>query len=68
MDLGQGQGAWFECAWHNTFDKTITYGLGDNEMCILFGYAYPPAAAYSALALSPDDCVDTPPPPPKQTP
>jgi hypothetical protein len=56
VDLGQGTGAWFSCSWHNTFDKPITYGLGDNEMCILFGYAWPPSASFTTLA-KPNNCV-----------
>ncbi|HUS63963.1 MAG TPA: hypothetical protein VMZ28_05430 [Kofleriaceae bacterium] len=50
IDLGQGAGAWFSCSWHNSFDKRLVYGIGDNEMCTLFGYAYPPAASYSVYA------------------
>jgi len=47
---GPGTGAWFSCSWKNTFDKPIHYGLGDDEMCILFGYAYPPEAAFTTYA------------------
>ena len=50
VDLGQGAGAWFECRWHNTLDQELHYGIGDNEMCILFGYAWPVPASYSVLA------------------
>jgi hypothetical protein len=49
VDLSQASGAWFSCTWHNTFDKPITYGVGDDEMCILFGYAWPPANAFTTL-------------------
>jgi hypothetical protein len=56
IDLGQGEGATFSCAWNNTLDKPVTWGIGDNEMCVLFGYAYPPNAAYSLLA-SKSGCV-----------
>lgn len=31
----------FGCRFNNTTDHDITYGLGDNEMCVLFGYLYP---------------------------
>jgi hypothetical protein len=48
IDLGQADGAWFSCSWHNTLNEQITYGIGDNEMCILFGYAWPPEAAFTA--------------------
>lgn len=54
----------FSCTWENTFDKDIVEGVGDNEMCMLFGYAYPYEQAYSAIAndLS---CLLIPPPLPK---
>jgi hypothetical protein len=42
-----GTGASFSCTWRNTLDKKIVEGVGDNEMCMMFGYAYPPEAAYS---------------------
>ena len=41
IDLGQGNGLSFSCSWTNTHNKTIVEGTGDNEMCMLFGYAYP---------------------------
>jgi hypothetical protein len=31
----------YECVFNNTTDHDVTYGLGENEMCILFGYVYP---------------------------
>lgn len=31
----------FTCDYVNTSDRTLHYGIGDNEMCILFGYIYP---------------------------
>lgn len=58
IDLGQGEGAKFSCSWNNTLDKPVSWGIGDNEMCVLFGYAYPPEAAYSVLA-SDKACVYT---------
>jgi hypothetical protein len=61
LDLSQGgagQAITFACTWNNTFDKTIVYGIGDNEMCEVFGYAYPPETTYSAIA-SEDVCVPT---------
>lgn len=63
VDLSQGDGASFACTWKNTLDKTITEGVGDNEMCILFGYAYPPANAFSANATD-TSCIYLAPPPP----
>lgn len=68
VDLSQGglgDGASFSCTWRNTFDKTIREGVGDNEMCILFGYAYPADSAYSALATPQGGCLPVLPPPPK---
>lgn len=50
IDLSQGDGASFSCKWVNPLDKTIVEGIGDDEMCILFGYAYPPENAFSAVA------------------
>ncbi len=48
IDLSQGQGATFSCTWDNTTDQVVTDGVGNNEMCILFGYSYPVSATYSA--------------------
>ncbi|MCS6912845.1 MAG: hypothetical protein RMK29_11760 [Myxococcales bacterium] len=62
---GAGDGVRFSCTWHNTFDKEITEGVGDNEMCILFGYAYPPQHAYSVLATDVGGCVAVLPPTPR---
>jgi len=63
IDLSQGDGASFSCTWKNTFDKTIGEGIGDNEMCILFGYAYPPENAFTASA-SGSSCFYVAPPSP----
>jgi len=48
IDLSQGDGASFSCTWHNTFDKELHEGIGDDEMCMLFGYGWPIANTYSA--------------------
>lgn len=63
VDLIDAEGITFSCSWQNTFDKTIVEGVGDNEMCMVFGYAWPFDKAYSAIA-SPDNCLmfATPPP------
>jgi hypothetical protein len=63
VDLSQGYGVNFGCTWQNTFDKPIHEGIGDNEMCILFGYSYPAGTAYTASA-APSGCVVVLPPPP----
>jgi hypothetical protein len=52
VDLGHG--IFFSCSWDNTYDQTIVEGIGKNEMCMLFGYAYPPADAFSMVATSDD--------------
>jgi hypothetical protein len=59
---GRGDGFRFSCTWENTFDKVIEFGVGDNEMCIAFGYAYPPAHAASAAAGEDVDCLPIVPP------
>ena len=64
IDLGQGEGFTFGCTWKNTFDKAIGEGVGDDEMCILFGYAYPYDNAYSGQATPGGGCVLIAPPPP----
>jgi hypothetical protein len=50
VDLTSATGLRFSCTWQNTFDRPIVEGIGDNEMCIVFGYAWPTTAAFSALA------------------
>lgn len=57
IDLSQGEGARFSCTWNNTFNKTIVEGIGDNEMCMLFGYGYPYEQTYSAFATGPETCI-----------
>lgn len=39
--LGEYDDFRFNCRFHNTTDHDITYGIGENEMCVLFGYLYP---------------------------
>ena len=57
VDLSQGTGFSMACTWDNTTAQTIVEGTGINEMCILFGYAFTPANAYSTVASGPDDCL-----------
>lgn len=64
IDLAQGEGFTFGCTWKNTYDKVINEGVGDDEMCILFGYAYPYDHAYSGQATDDGGCVLIAPPPP----
>jgi len=56
VDLSDATGIRFSCTWQNTHDKTIVEGIGDNEMCIVFGYAWPIDRSFSALA-SKDNCL-----------
>lgn len=64
LDLSVADRFSFSCEWENTLDKTLVDGVGDNEMCILFGYAYPFENAYTALATGGDSCVLAVPPAP----
>ncbi len=57
VGMSQSDGAFWGCEWDNTFDKPIVEGIGDNEMCILFGYGYPAGSAYSALAGAGAGCA-----------
>jgi hypothetical protein len=61
IDLGQGRGFTMSCSWNNTTDQTIVQGTGINEMCIVFGYAWPQPATYTALFSAGDtsQCVAT---------
>jgi hypothetical protein len=42
----------FECTFNNTTDHDVVYGLGENEMCVLFGYLAPPRRQFVAYADS----------------
>lgn len=57
LDLSQGEGARFSCTWKNTLDKTIVEGIGDDEMCMLFGYSYPAESAYTVIASGETACA-----------
>jgi hypothetical protein len=63
VDLTEASGVHFSCTWHNTFDKVIVEGVGDNEMCMVFGYAWPVTKAYSLIA-DPTNCLMFPTPAP----
>ena len=63
VNLTDAEGISFSCSWQNTFDKVIVEGVGDNEMCMVFGYAWPANKAYSAIA-SPGNCLMVAAPPP----
>ncbi|MEP7119821.1 MAG: hypothetical protein ABJE95_02880 [Byssovorax sp.] len=40
----------FECTFDNTTNHDVVYGIGENEMCILFGYMYPVKAQFVGFA------------------
>lgn len=63
IDLSQGDGATFSCTWNNVLDKPLVNGIGDNEMCILFGYAYPPEKTYVLTTSDSGGCGWAVPPP-----
>lgn len=64
VDLTGSDGVRFSCTWSNTFDKVIKEGIGDDEMCMLFGYAFPATNAFSAFAEPTGHCVEVLAPPP----
>jgi hypothetical protein len=57
LDLSVADRFRFSCTWDNTLEKPLHYGIGDNEMCFLFGYAYPVDSAYSALSSGGTSCL-----------
>ena len=51
----------FGCTYHNTKDTQLVYGLGEQEMCILFGYLFPREEQFAAVKLEADsDCITIP--------
>jgi hypothetical protein len=61
VDLSAVDGFTFSCTWRNTLDKTVVEGVGDNEMCMMFGYGYPKEFAYTAVASQGTCILLTPP-------
>lgn len=57
LDLSVADRFRFSCTWQNTLDKPLHYGIGDDEMCFLFGFAYPPEHAYSAISSGGTGCL-----------
>jgi len=47
------------CTVNNDLTDTIVWGIGQNEMCTLFGYLYPPSAQLLGYLgpSSPDSCL-----------
>lgn len=64
VDLTDAMGIRFSCTWQNTFDKPIGEGIGDDEMCIVFGYAWPVDRSFNAIATE-GNCIMVPTPTPK---
>lgn len=56
VDTAHADGVSFSCTWENTFDKTIVEGIGDNEMCMAFGYGYPVGGVYTLMGNSGSLC------------
>ncbi|KYF87695.1 hypothetical protein BE20_24795 [Sorangium cellulosum] len=49
--LEEGDSLRYACRFRNTSDHDLTFGFGDNEMCTLFGYMYPPEKQLAAVSL-----------------
>ncbi len=65
IDLEPVRGFSFSCTWNNTLPVTIREGVGDNEMCMIFGYAWPVDKAFTALANDDAPCFTFATPPPE---
>ncbi|MGK3991962.1 hypothetical protein [Sorangium sp. So ce1024] len=50
ITLGEGDSIRYACRFRNTSGHDLRFGLGDNEMCTLFGYMYPPEKQLGAFA------------------
>jgi hypothetical protein len=58
IDLGPVDWLRLSCTYKNTKSTNLQYGLGDGEMCILFGYLYPVEEQFAAYQRSPSEgCV-----------
>jgi hypothetical protein len=57
LDLALAERVTFSCTWRNELDKQLTDGIGDNEMCILMGYAWPPEKTYAAVQSEGGACA-----------
>jgi hypothetical protein len=55
IDLTDIEKMRFQCTFANTLDHDLHYGLGENEMCILFGYVTPPE--YQLVAYAEDEAA-----------
>lgn len=50
LELLPGDSVRFSCTFANTTDHDVVYGLGDDEMCILFGYMHPVKSQFVAYS------------------
>ena len=58
LDLTEIDKIKYQCTFDNTTDHDVVYGLGENEMCVLFGYVYPARKQFVAYSETVDDpCV-----------
>ncbi len=64
VDLSGADGVHFSCTWQNVYNETIVEGIGKNEMCMMFGYGYPAANTFSAIATTSNRCTVVLPPDP----
>lgn len=55
LDLTNVSRMRFNCRFENTTDHDIVYGVGENEMCILFGYVYPVRQQFVGYAERPGE-------------
>ncbi|AUX45480.1 hypothetical protein SOCE26_069710 [Sorangium cellulosum] len=47
--LEAGDSIRYTCRFRNSSEHELRFGLGDNEMCTLFGYMYPPEKQFAAV-------------------
>lgn len=65
IDMSQGEGFDFTCTWYNDTNRPVQDGAsGNQEMCMLFGYAYPASNAYTVSAVPGGSCLGLLPPAP----
>ena len=50
LDLSGVSQMKFECTFNNTTNHDVVYGIGENAMCVLFGYLYPPHSQFVAYS------------------
>ena len=53
LDLSETKSIRYDCSFDNTTNHDIRWGIGENEMCVLFGYLYPPESQF--VGHAPDE-------------